>query len=71
MTGWGADWVTSASPLGTMSAMPHPKPAKQDEPSPFTMDDIARRFLSIPPEPHKPAAKAKPAAKKKVRKPAK
>lgn len=52
--------------------MNHPKPATKQEPSPFTMDDIARRFLSTAPAPHKPAPKAaaKPAAKK-ANKPAK
>jgi len=46
-----------------MCVMSHSKPVKQDEPSPFTMDDIARRFLNTAPVPHKPVA-AKPAAKK-------
>jgi hypothetical protein len=48
--------------------MPTPKPARQDQPAPFTMDDIARRFLSTAPAPKpqakKTAKKAKAPAKK-------
>jgi hypothetical protein len=45
------------------------KPASKEEPAPVTMDDIARRFLSTAPTPHKPA---QPKGKaKKTSKPAK
>jgi hypothetical protein len=36
------------------------KPKREAEQKPFTMDDIARKFLTTPPTPHKPAPKKKP-----------
>jgi hypothetical protein len=39
--------------------MSNPTPASKDQPAPFTMDDIARKFLSTAPTP-KPQAKPAP-----------
>jgi hypothetical protein len=50
------------------SAMSHTKPTSKDEPAPYTMDDIARKFLSTAPTPRgEPLPKPK---RKKAKAPA-
>lgn len=44
------------------------KPAEAPQETGFTMDDLARRFLSLPPAPDRPAPKKKATAKKAAQK---
>ncbi|HEY8050649.1 MAG TPA: hypothetical protein VIE63_15870, partial [Ramlibacter sp.] len=63
----GSSFESRSSTAYTPTMATKPIPAKRD-PKPPTMDDIARVFLSTPPDPHpKPAAKKAP---KKASKPA-
>jgi hypothetical protein len=65
-------WGLKGRPFGASLALVYtlkmvtPKRPKQaPEPAAFTMDDIARTFLTTPPIPHKAPEKTKPTKPKK------